>query len=190
MVRFESRLSQIGFGAERRRVRAMQLDPTELGERNWKVLRERIWRSRVIVDSSTDPQHAPISTMATLQFGTAADALEGFWTHIIPLPSRAQAETLSGTLLQRIRPNPDSEVTEMNERRLEGIDLWGTSSVRALEKDTVGLGLTGRVLWIVAVVDNVAFGVGYGNLGDGWTQDRFVGVAQLQADKIRGQVRS
>ena len=60
--------------------------------------------------------------------------------------------------------------------------------MRALEKDTVGMGMTGRDLYIVAVVDNVAFGVGYGNLGDGWTQDRFVGVAQLQADKIRSKL--
>ena len=70
----------------------------------------------------------------------------------------------------------------------EGIDLKGASSVRALEKDTVGMGMTGRDLYIVAVVDNVAFGVGYGNLGDGSTQDRFVGVAQLQADKIRSKL--
>jgi hypothetical protein len=150
MVRFQSLLSRFGFGADRRRVRAMQLDPAELGEQNWKVLKERIWTSRVIVDSSTDSEHTPISTMATRQFGAEADALVGVWTHIIPLPSKAQAEALSGTLLHRIRPNPDSQVTEMDERQPEGIDLLGTSSVRALEKDTVGLGLTGRVLWVVA----------------------------------------
>jgi hypothetical protein len=126
--------------------------------------------------------------MATRQFGTAAESLEGLWTHIIPLPSRAQAEALSVTLLHRIRPNPDSEVTEVNRRQLDGIDLRGTSSVLALEKDTVGMGMTGRDFYIVGVVNNVAFGVGYGSLGDGWAQDRFVAIAQLQADKIHSQV--
>jgi hypothetical protein len=166
----------------------MQLDPAEFGEQGWRVLKEGIRSSRVIIDSSTDPQRAPTSTTATRQFGVSSDALEGLWTHIIPLPSRAQAEALSVTLLRRIQPNPNSVVTEVSERWLNEVNLRGTSNVIALEKGTVGLGMTGRVLWIVAVVNNVAFGIGYGCLGDGWTLDRFVGVAQLQADKIRAHV--
>jgi hypothetical protein len=173
---------------ERRAVRAMQLDPAELGADNWKLLREKIWTSRVLVEVSANPDHAPRSVTASRQFGTEAESLEGLWTHIIPLPSRAQAEALSFTLLHRIRPNPHSVVREVNGRPIGGIELQGASSVRVLEKDTVGNGMTGRDLYIVAVVDHVAFGVGYGSLGDGWTQDRFVGVAQLQADKIRSKL--
>jgi hypothetical protein len=168
----------------------MQLDPAELGEKDWRVLKEKIWSSRVIIDSSTDPLHAPNSTTAARQFGVSFDALEGLWTHIIPLPSRAQAEALSVTLLHRIKPNPDSVVTVASERRIDGVTLRGASSVRALEETTVGRGMTGRILSIVAVVNNVAFGIGYGCLGDGWTLDRFAGVAQLQAHKIYAQVRS
>lgn len=104
------------------------------------------------------------------------------------MPSRAQAEALSVTLLGRFRPNRESEVTVVSQRWLDGIQLRGTSNVRAEEKDTVGMGKTGRLLNIVGVVNNVAFGVGYATLRDGWTQDRFVGVAQLQADKIRSKL--
>ena len=195
MIRLQSRLSRTWFGSERRRVRAMQLDPAELGEKDWRVLKEKIWSSRVIIDSSTDPLHAPNSTTAARQFGVSFDALEGLWTHIIPLPSRTQAEALSVTLLDRIRPNPDRQVTVLNRRKLDGLELRGTSSVKALETDTVcadrvRLGMTGRELIVVAAVGNVAFGVGYGCLGEGWTQDHFAGVAQLQADKIHAQVRS
>jgi hypothetical protein len=166
----------------------MQLDPSDFDEPGWKILKEKLWYSAVIVDSATDPQHAPRSFMATRQLGTDADALEGIWIHIIPLPSRPQAEALSVTLLQRIRPNPDSEVSAGTDRQLDGVCLAGASSVRAVEKETVGMGMTGRELIIVAAVDTVAFGVGYGCLGDGWTQERFVDVAQLQADKIRRQM--
>lgn len=171
-------------------MRAMQLEPTDFGQHNWTILKERVWTSRVIADSSTNPQYAPRSTMSSRQFGAEAGSLEGIWTHIIPLPSRAQVEALAVTLLDRIRPNPESVVTVMSQRRLDGIDLRWTSSVRAFERDTVGLGMAGREFNIVGAVNNVAFGVGYGNLGDGWTLERFVSVAQSQADKIRNQLQS
>jgi hypothetical protein len=165
----------------------MQLDPTDFGEQSWKI-EERIWNSRVIVDSSTDPQHPSRSTMATRKFGSP-EAIEGLLsTHIIPLPSKAQAEALSVTLLDRIRPNPDSQVTGQSQRVLEGVDLKGASSVRAVERQIVGMGMTGREFIIVGAVENVAFGVAYENLEAGWTQERFLEVAQLQADKIRRRV--
>lgn len=98
------------LGNEGRKVRAMQLDPAELGENDWRVLKERVWSSKVIIDSSTDPTGAPRSTTATRQFGAKPGCLEGLYTQIIPLPSRVEAETLVATLLERLKPNPDSEV--------------------------------------------------------------------------------
>jgi len=128
--------------------------------------------------------------MAARQFGAGVEALEGLWTHIIPLDTKTQAEALSATLLDRIQPNPDSKVPVLNRRKLDGVDLRGTSSVKATETgtvctDKVGLGLTGRELIVVGAVNNIAFGLGYGCLGEGWDQDHFVRVAQVQADKIR-----
>ena len=110
MTRFQSIPSPFRFAVERRRVRGTPLDPAEFGAENWRILRERVWTSRVSVESSTDPQDAPRSATATRQFGTAAESLEGLWTHIIPLPSRAEAEALSITLLHRVRPNPHSAI--------------------------------------------------------------------------------
>jgi hypothetical protein len=191
MVQIQSLLSQLGLGVERRRVRAMELSPAEFGEQEWRILKEKLWTSRVLIDSSTDPKHAPRSTMAARQFGSGPGCLEGLWTHIIPLPSGILAEALSVTLLDRIRPNPDRQVTVLSRRKL-GVDLRATSSVNAMETDTVGtdkvgMGMAGREFIVVGAVNNVAFGVGYGCLGEGWTPDHFAAVAQVQADKIRAQ---
>lgn len=166
----------------------MQLDPADFGEHDWKILKETIWRSRVVIDSSTVRRQRPVCIMAAREFGERSGSLELLWIHIIPLPSEAHAEALAVTLLERIRPNPQSEVKVVDQRVLDGIHVAGTSSVRVLEKTTLGMGMTGRVLNIVAVVNNVAYGAGYGCLGDGWTQDKFVRVAQLQADKINSQL--
>lgn len=183
-------LSRIGLRAERRRVRAMQLDPVEFGEAGWKIIKEEIRLSRVLIDSSTDPQNAPRSTVAARQFGPKIRSHEGLWTHIIPMPSRSQAEALAVTLLGRIRPNPETVGRVLSQRDVYGIELRGASNVRALEKTTVGLGIAGRDLYIVGVVDSIAFGIGYGSLGEGWSQDRFAEVAQVQANKIGERLRS
>jgi hypothetical protein len=168
----------------------MQLGPADLGEPSWKILMEKIWTSRVIVDSSTDLQRAPRSTMSRRQIGPAAGDRENFSAHIIPLPSKAEAEALAVTLLEREKTRPDSEVV-LSLRTLDWINLSGTSSVRALEKETAGSGMTGSVLTLAGAVDNIAFAIGYLCLGkEGWAQDRFIGVAQLQADKIRSRLRS
>jgi hypothetical protein len=165
----------------------MLLDPAECGEPTWHIARERIWKSPVVINSSVDPRNAPASVTAARQLAGGVNTL---WTHIIPLPSQAQAEGLAATLLDRIRPNPNSAITVIERHDLSEIRLRGVSSVRAVETKTVGLDMSGREFILVGVVDNVAFGLGYGCLGPGWLQDRFVAVAQLQADKINRQVGS
>jgi hypothetical protein len=185
MIRFQSLLHPVRTYVARRRVQSMQLDPEDFGESNWNII-EKIWNSRVIVDSSTDLQHPPRSTMATRKFGPP-EAMDGLLsTHIIPLSTRAEAEALSLTLLDRIKPQ--GKVTVQGQRPLEGVDLRGASNVRALERDWMGVGVTGREFIIVAVVENVAFGIGYWYLEVGWNLDRFTQVAQLQVDKIRSRV--
>jgi hypothetical protein len=188
MAKLRGQVSRLRFGVERRRVRAMQLDPAEVNEPDWKILRDKIWMSRVFIDSSTDLQHAFRSITAVRQCGAEVGGRENLWTHIIPLSSKDQAEALAVTLLHRIRPNPDTVVTVLSRHELDGIVLAGVSSLSAVEKSTVGLGMTGREFLVVGAVDNVAFGVGYACLGNGWTQENFVAVAQLQADKIRCQL--
>jgi len=183
------RIAQLGFGVERRRVRGMLLGPAEFGEPHWRVLKEWIEVSRVTVDLSAKPQDAPRSITAARLYDSGNGATESLWMQLIPLPLPCQAEALSVTLLDRIQPNPNRKVTVLSERKIEGLELRGTTNVDAVEKEIEGLGRTGRNVCIVGVVESVAFGVYYSCLGDGWSQDRFVGVAQLQADKIRNKSR-
>lgn len=189
MARSRSLIPQVWFGPERRVVGGMPLDPDELGESGWMILSERTWVSRVLIDPSRTTRQSPRSATTVRKMSAEVGDHGQLWTHIILLPTPTDADSLCATLLGRIVPNPTSAVTVTEERIIESIELRGTNGVRVLEQQTIGKGMTGRALTLVGAVDNVAFGMGYGCLRLGWSQDRFREVAQAQSDKIRGRLR-
>jgi hypothetical protein len=182
-------IAQQGSWSERKKSRAMLLEPTEIPGTDWGITSERSWRSGYIVphwNSDVARRSRRSGGFASWRSFKQGNTPLGFWSQVSPYGLREDAETAVPRLLSMAYKNPRFKGTEIQEMKVDNLDIPGVEGAYVVERVARGSSKgPSDSKYVVANVAHVVFLLAFYAYGNGWPWNEVSRVAALQAEKIR-----
>jgi hypothetical protein len=191
MNAFEYLIAQFGSSSKRRISKAMVLDLADISGLDWTIQSQFSWRSGLVRNSSERDKRARKAGLfiAVRAFKTNVPG-KGVWVEVMPFVSQEDAEASVSKLFATARRNPKSEVTTIEIKVIDDLEVPGVRNTFVQEASTTGEIGNGAERSIAGSVDNIAFIVSCYYPGNEWPWGEVNSLATLQAEKIRTKIRS
>jgi hypothetical protein len=191
MNKFKLVLAQLGPKPNRKHSLSMILNLDELPSSGWTMMSERSWRTGVTGNADEAIRRAredgSITAWRSFEY---SDKRRSMWIEVIPFASQSDAELEIPHLLTKLMKNSHAKVSVMQETTVDGASTLGIPNSVAKEQITNGKDGPGSAKYAAANVAEYMFAVAYSDFGETSSWDEIKVIAELQVNKIRGQLNS
>jgi hypothetical protein len=181
--------AQLGTAAGRKSTEPMVLSAAELPQSDWRTVRSWSFRPAIVgMADDTDRRARKRGSVWVVHYLFRAVSSQWLTVRVISMQSGADACLWVNSLESRVIRNDRAISVETHDvdRSMNGLQC-----VRAVRYDVTGKPKTDRkdVKCLAGSIGEVLFVVRCAGLGDGWSWNDVLSVAELQEGKIRGMLR-